>query len=370
MNMGTVSLILDGKSYGIRHLGDELHHQLLRLYDHFMHGSAFDATSFRTAVDQYFAAHAMDFTAHDYYFNAFAPLWLFFHNRTNFVAAERVWRFVLDPVLEWERTTGGRTHKGTPYYFWAVTVLVAGDVERGFLLMHRAFYEDVKTTGQPIPDRPGNDFVTLNYQKQKQFFGQHVLEIANYLEGFLESYRKDRSHNLTLEDLRNKFLANADLRPAALFFVYLIHKLYAFDRRANEGLASSDFAGLLELDFLFGLCLVTDELVKKKHHLAKASFIQLAEHLSTSAGCSLNNAMLGKINKEVLNDFGKAVSNLLQGSICGFSLQPMEADIALSYGIRNRGAHNIEGHKIVYSNFAQITQRVLNALFLSIETLY
>ncbi len=50
-------------------------------------------------------------------------------------------------------------------------------------------------------------------------------------------------------------------------------------------------------------------------------------------------------------------------------------DILLSepfkiYGFRNFGAHKVEDQPVVYQNFDEISRRILNALFFSIEKLY
>ena len=45
-------------------------------------------------------------------------------------------------------------------------------------------------------------------------------------------------------------------------------------------------------------------------------------------------------------------------------------DLSLAYGIRNFGAHKVEGFPIVYQNFEEIAQRLMNVLFLALEYLY
>ena len=363
-------LVLGGTRYVIPDLGPELNKQIIRFYDSFTERSVFDLTRFHAAVKQYFDLHITNFTAHDDYFNVFAPLWDHYQKNRHSAAAESIWKMALEPVLDWEADNKRRTHKGTPYYFWAVTVLLARDVDRGFILMHRALNEDLQSSGQNTPSTPGIAFVTLDYKKKEQYFGNRVVEIATLLERYIAAYRNTRNRSLTLDILRNKFLSDLKLRPAAFFFVYLMHKLRAFQENIDEGLIQSDFSGLLELDLLFGLCLVTDSVVKNKYHVRKAQFIELAAFLSQRAGFRLGDNELGRINGEFNRDFGNAATKLLQGSICGLILQPSESDIALCYGLRNRGAHNIEGHQVIYDNFDDIIQGLLSALFLSVEVLY
>jgi len=51
-------------------------------------------------------------------------------------------------------------------------------------------------------------------------------------------------------------------------------------------------------------------------------------------------------------------------------VQSIEEDLTITYGFRNFGAHRIEDQPVVYKNFDKISERILNALFFSIEKLY
>lgn len=368
--MNQIFIELDGTKYAIPNLDPEMNDELQRVYEYFLRRTPLDVSSFSISVKEYLDRHPTDYTAHDNYFTFMAPLWTQLMKQADYLAAESVWKFVLGPVLAWESATHLRAHKGTPYYFWAVTALTAQDLDRGFLLMHRALQEDVDSKGVKIPDSPGNAFVTLDSQYPNQYFKLHVEQIAEFLDEYLMKFRSERSRSLTLPDFRRKFLANPEVRPTALFFVYLIHKLRVFRDSVASGLAKSDFAGLLELDLLSGFCLVSDSLIKNDIQKPKAMFRELATHLLANLNSSVDGEQLGRINERFLADFGRTIACILQGTVCGLNLQPMEADIALAYGIRNRGAHNIEGHGVVTENFEEIIQRILNTLFASVEVLY
>ena len=54
----------------------------------------------------------------------------------------------------------------------------------------------------------------------------------------------------------------------------------------------------------------------------------------------------------------------------GTTPQPIEEDLATIYGFRNFGAHKVEDQPVVYQNFDEISRRILNALFFSVEKLY
>lgn len=69
--------------------------------------------------------------------------------------AELVWERVLQPALAWEHAHPGQfVHKGTPYYFWAMTAILGRDMDRGYLAIHRALEEDIRTHRQARPRGP------------------------------------------------------------------------------------------------------------------------------------------------------------------------------------------------------------------------
>ncbi|MFQ5663197.1 MAG: hypothetical protein ACE5HL_05150 [Terriglobia bacterium] len=240
--------------------------------------------------------------------------------------------------------------------------------------MHKALEEDVITSGDQAARTPASAFVTLDYENSRQFLWHWVKQGADYLETFLARYRTTRSKNLRVEDLKKKFLSDSTLRPAAFFFVYLLHKLRTFERSSSEKLIESEFGGFLLLDLCFGFCLVSDQLIKKEYRRRfrkmKVYFRDLALFLSRSAGLTLDKGKLQKVDGEFRGDLNKAVSDVLAGSVCSITLDPLEADIALCYGIRNQAAHSIASATPLVNRFDEVVQRVLSMLFLSVEELY
>ena len=64
-----------------------------------------------------------------------------------------LWQLALAPALESEsQNPGHKIHKGTAYYYWAITAILRGDIDKGYALMHQALEEDIATTGQKFPD--------------------------------------------------------------------------------------------------------------------------------------------------------------------------------------------------------------------------
>ena len=62
------------------------------------------------------------------------------------------------------------------------------------------------------------------------------------------------------------------------------------------------------------------------------------------------------------------VRALLSGTY--LNLNDIERDFAVTYGVRNHGAHRLESRPIIYNRMRELTQSMLNALFFTIENLY
>jgi hypothetical protein len=57
-----------------------------------------------------------------------------------------------------------KLHNGSAYYFWVITCILKDDLQKGFLLRHRALEEDTLYLSN-IRDTPSYAFVTLNCEQ-------------------------------------------------------------------------------------------------------------------------------------------------------------------------------------------------------------
>jgi hypothetical protein len=154
-----------------------------QLYAAYFGNASFRWEEFTDAAMQYFDSNAGSPAAAEAYFNNFTIIWNSILQRGGSLErAERIWEQALQPALRWERANAGhRLHKGTPYYFWGMTSLLAGNVDQGYLLIHQAVEEDIRTSGQPVPNTPAFALVSLNYKEEHQAFRQWVLQQMGYL---------------------------------------------------------------------------------------------------------------------------------------------------------------------------------------------
>jgi len=156
--------------------------------------------------------------ATEIFFQNFTIIWKRFLNDGLWDQAENIWRLALEPAIEWEdKNKGKRMHKGGPYYFWGMTAIQRGDIDRGYALMHQALKEDAITHKKKNPDTPALAFASLNYLKVDQAFRQWVVLEAQYLDGQIERYCLLHQRTFTLEDFKSKYL---EIPLAAMQSIY------------------------------------------------------------------------------------------------------------------------------------------------------
>ena len=167
----------------INDLGEALNEQFQKMHEKYL-GLQFDGNKFISESLKFFDENDTKFGKHDEYFQNFTVIWKALLQEHRHKVAEQLWNFALKISYEWEeKNSPKRIHKGTAYYFAGVTLILARYLENGFLLMHQALEEDKLTHSTDVPvGSPAFSFVTLDFDKQNQYFRSKVLEIAEFLE--------------------------------------------------------------------------------------------------------------------------------------------------------------------------------------------
>lgn len=200
-------------------------------------------------------------------------------------------------------------------------------------------------------------------------------EIATFLDELLAEYQRARGKALTLDEFRGRLFDIADLRDPVFLFVFTLFKMKILLREVRPSLRTNDFAGLLETGLLFDLCSVIDSVIGYKNRQSWR-FIDHAAYLSSACQFNLDRGRLAQLNSawgQDFVDFPKVANELLSGTFSfddGLVLSPTEVDVALAYGLRNLAAHRAESLPIIYQKFEDISQMVMNVLFLAVEYLY
>lgn len=368
--MATYTISAGGGTIALPSISAEVDAAFTAFYQQVVTNGAPDASAFDVAVEP-FLLQSTDAGAHDAFFGCFTPLWLHHSNSGNPRAAIAVWPWALRPVLAAEKKSGRMLHKGTPYYFWGMTVLLQENLEEGYLLMHRALEEDVRTHGTAAPDTPGWALATLNYQKQEQAFLPWVQKQGAHVEVRLDSYRRKHQRSLTLADLRSRLLAKPAYRDSVQQFCFSMARTLRLQALSPE-LWTGSFPAQIAFDVLFDLCLVVDAVLHEKNP-TQWQFIDHATFLSKASGLGLKSNDLGEINGQFRTSFSQALASALSGSLKlnnGAAVTGLPCALALTYGCRNRGAHNVASVPMTATEFDAVVQHICDTLFLAIEDLY
>lgn len=323
----------------------------------------------------FFDDHRSDHGAHNKFFERFTGVWRGLLEAGHFAQAENHWDGILSITDAWERDRQDRIHKGTLYYFLAVTCILKGDLEKGFFAMHRALEEDKRTTGSHRPDAPALRFVTLDYKDERQFFRQKLEEVARFLQLKIDQYSSETGAKLTLKTFRSKFLEPPDYLEVAFSFVYELFHIKKILSQSNGKLTYSTFGSLQLGRSISALCLIVECLLARSSKTSGNKLFNLIANLPAGSGVDLPKQEMQEINTAFRDKdkFGSTLQTFLENNwkkLAGAPLNAAEQSLGITYGLRNFSAHRIEEHPIIYQRFEELVQHVLNALFFTIEKLY
>jgi hypothetical protein len=307
---------------------------------------------------------------HNHYFQAFAYLCNnYFNGQMNQI--DYFWDLALKPAFKWEQLhNGSNIHKGTAFYFWGMSSIINNEIDKGYLLFHQALSEDQRTFNSDFPETPSFYFVSLNYSQFDQAFREWVVMQANFISSFLKEYLTEFETDFNLEKFRNKFLYHPPDIDILFKFAYAIAKLMVF-KRMPEQCKDNLFTSQLELNLLFDFVLVIDACLKKKFDLP--NFCCLAAELSKRTGNSLSQQKLSEINGMFNENFENTLFHALNRSLTlkdGIKITGIDNDIAISYGIRNRGAHEINSTNFLGEKYKYLLTSLFKVLFLIVDKIY
>jgi len=357
-----------------------------------------------------FDAHWGDVELIDLYFNEYTRLWVYCIRSGLTDHAEKIWHEALRIAEKWESAhTDCRIHKGSPFYFYAVGCIMRGDLDKGFLLMHSGFIEDLKVDAcqpkqQPqgtVKDaygKPAYCCVALEPDEKYQFFHFKVKEISNFLDDVFNEYSKEIKTGINANDFRKRFLRNSITSRDPLFlFVYSIFELKRLVKEFKSQWKENYFTPKLIMRNLSSLCLIIEDLIKE---VAKRDSIcadkltyysNCMAYLSSVAGLSVHepnsqtklrhvielqdplnekNQLDSDKTKEILTALlsGRPTRDVHFEDDCK-PLNLIEIDLRISLALRNYGAHNIADEEIITHNLNRLCQSVLNVLFFTVEAL-
>lgn len=364
--------VLGGRTYEINSLENDLDRVFIDLHAAYFGASPFNWDRLNQAVEVFLLKTPNRNSDHNLYFNNFAIIWKNFLGNGNFDEAELLWQMALNPVLEFESSNPGReAHKGTAYYYWGITAILRGDIDKGYTLMHQAVEEDITTSGNQFPDTPAYAFANLNFAKQDQAFRQWVVFQAQFINVRLNNYSAQYNRKFTLEMLRDRFLNSPPSTDIVFLFAFTIARLLRISSAPVHTLQSK-FSGQLFINLFFDITLSIETAAKAKN-LGGKSFIDHAKFISQKTNNPLTKNQLRYINDEFIRDFDNTLMKNVNGLFeltDGTPLNRFQSDIAIAYGIRNKGGHDVSSSPTVWKEFNKIEQALLNVLFMTIDFAY
>lgn len=367
-----MKFIINGRQIQIENLTPQLDEAFIALHEAYFGHRALDLGKFNNIALDFFNSDRSSPVSQDSYFTNFIVIWRSYLSTSNFDEAENIWKVALEPALSWEATNPSKyIHKGTPYYCWGSTSILRGDLDKGYTLMHQGFKEDVRSSEKSLPDTPAFAFVSLNYSKAEQAFRGWVLMQKEFLSRFVDRYSSIATRNFTLEDFSNRFLKSPPRTELVFLFAYTVARLMKFSSLPQHTRAS-EFAGQIEENLLFDIVLVIDGAIKSKN-TTKCKFIDHAECLSKITGQPISNQHLVEINAAYKSNFNNTLNHMLNNSFTlsdGTKLFGTQFDIAIAYGLRNHGAHEVSSVPTMWLRFDEILQSLMNVLFMTIDYLY
>lgn len=362
-------IVVAGQTLPLQRLTPEMDQAFIDLYGAFFGASVIDWTKFEAVAARFFAGSNIGPQHHDSFFNNFATVWHRWLQSGQLAQAEELWELALRPAFAWEAGgLGRRVHKGTPYYFWGMTAILRGDLDKGYALMHQAVEEDVLTHSQESPDTPAFAFATLNAIKPDQAFRGWLLEQAQYLSSLLDRYRQTTGRSLDFNGFQQRFLAKGTNRDASFLLAHAIARLMKIGT-IPEYARDSHFASQLQVQVLFDVTLVIDAAIRP-HNQPEWKFIEHATLLAQRANLGLSESQLGEVNRLFEGDFAGSLNGFLDERITltdGLVPKDLARDVCVTYGLRNYGAHHVESATTLPRRFAEGVQRVFNVLFLCVE---
>ncbi|HKY21626.1 MAG TPA: hypothetical protein VJM31_10430 [Vicinamibacterales bacterium] len=344
----------------------------LREFYAFQNGVAPDnSRELDAAAIEYLTGIPQQWAGHDGYFNAFTPLWKQLISQERYDSGNSLWRRTLDPVNSVEQS-GIRIHKGSAFYFWGMNEIMAGDVDLGFLLMHAALEEDIRTHGGLDPATPSYLLAVLDGDHPDQAFRPFVAGLSGRLDNRLEAYRRRYERNLTMPVFKRQFLQQRDLRETAFLLSFTLARLEKV--LTNPVPVAGTFGSQFFANLFFDLCLVVDAAIKNRSTGVNDpdKFINLAAHLSSVSHLGLTTQDLGFINGQFKTNFEATLTGALDFTLTsrGRPMPQGASRLAVVYGLRNRGAHEPASSPTVSARPAEIAICLFDTLFLAVEVLY
>jgi hypothetical protein len=287
-----------------------------------------------------------------------------------------LWDWVLQLLHGWEDRHRPRLlHKGAAYYFAAMRDVIKGDLDLGFLNMHQALQEDIRTYGTGSTT-PAAAFVTLDAGVQDQAFRVQVQRYEGQLVRRLDAYRRGRRGHLTLAGLRGRVNRDSRLRVPFLALAFVVARFEHLQDAEPRRVLTNEIAGFVVSRVLLDLAQIVEGLLDLEFGVnlrtnEAHTFARLADQYVIGQGLALPPRALFLLGGEFDRRFEPTMRKVMAGRAInriGASIPRAEADLVITYGLRNHTAHGISRSPSIAVRFERLLQREFYALFALLES--
>lgn len=301
------------------------------------------------------------------FINSLTPFWKKLIKNQQYAQSQILWENVLSMVERISEHFHHRIHKGAIFYYWGISAILNGELEKGYRLMGEALVEDIKTYKNKDPDTPAYKFVHFDYKDKNQNFCYYLNELRNIWVEYLENYKNENSSKLDDVAIQKRFLLNHPNSECVLLLNYSLARIKQLSSIKNT--PDNFLAGILDQNLLFDLTLVIDLSLKPR----TGNFGLDISNLWKKINPNMCQEKLQQINGAVINNFYSGISSLLSRQFTDSDLgklNSIECDIAITYVIRNHSAHNIDPNLILPIKSYSLIRSIFNVLFFVIDSQY
>jgi len=368
--------VINGREYLLQSINSEVDNGFIALHKAYFHNGTYNFDDLKAISLRYFDSISNfqnKYELHNNFFNNFTIIWNSFLARRDYGKSEWIWELCIDLAHQWESDNSDfRIHKGTPFYFWGMTAILRGDLDKGYVLMHNALQEDIETTGLKSPNTPSLKFVIADYSSDEQAFSDWPKIQATYINKRISLYNNNFFKDFSLDKFWKSLLLS-DLEKGIIYqFAHYISKFYDISRKPRY-IYKGDFACQLIQDLLFDLARIVDAVIYQKHKSEKY-LKQHIQFISDQLNFGLDSNKIQEINGKFRDSgFGPTLLSILDNEFQFEDQSNLDQNtkcLAILYGIRNHGAHNVVSSPVITDRYDEIELNIFFALFLIVENFY
>jgi len=277
--------------------------------------------------------------------------------------ANELWRLLLNITVDWQKSNPDNPiHKGTPYYFIAKACLLERNYQECLIYMYAASIEDCR--GNEDNQLPAELFLSLDDENIEQnlldFTKYYAQKVKIYLKKFTEDTGKIFEYSL----FRNSFLCSKLFKTTRVHFLKHLFDYDSLKTASKLEVLNENAFSFSFLQCYFLLCLVIEDIMRAI--LREKEIPDIDEKLYSHLINDIYKFRVSQFREKSISieEFTKdCIAKSLKDNDGNLLEDNANFYLALSYGIRNKGAHSLDSLAVFYRESDAIEQNLMNCLF-------